>query len=63
MSAQQPANFSTFPYAYHGKVMVAGVLFPIAGIIVVGLRIWARLKKKLKIGADDWLIMPALVRR
>ena len=63
MSAQQPANYSTFTYAYHGKVIVAGVLLPVVGIIVVGLRIWARLKRRLKIGTDDWLIMPALVRR
>ena len=61
MSTQQPANYSTFAYAYHRQVMAAGVVFPVVGTIIVFLRFWTRLKKKSGLKLDDWLILPALV--
>ncbi len=61
MTISQPANYSTFAYAYHGEVIAAGAIFPAVAIIVVGLRFWTRRIKKVALGADDWLIVPALV--
>ena len=61
MATSQPLNYSTFAYAYHGQVIAAGTVFPAVAIIVVGLRFWTRLRQKLRFGADDWLIVPALV--
>ena len=61
MTTSQPANYSTFAYAYHGQVLAAGAVFPAVAIIIVGLRFWTRSRQKANFGADDWLMIPALV--
>jgi hypothetical protein len=63
MSKQQPANFSTFAFAYHGNVIAAGAALPAVGIVVVALRFWTRVKRETRLGIDDWLMVPALVCR
>lgn len=42
-------------------VLTVGILFPILGTIVVGLRLWSSSHRKAGLGIDDWLILPALV--
>ncbi|KAL2043609.1 hypothetical protein N7G274_003916 [Stereocaulon virgatum] len=61
MSKQQPAKFSTFAFVYHGNVIAAGAALPAVGIIVVALRYWTRVKRKTRLGIDDWLMVPALL--
>lgn len=54
------------PYQHYyekpGYVIAACVVLPVIGIIVSVLRVWVRLKKKEPFKADDWFIVPALVR-
>ena len=61
MSSQQPANYSTFAYAYHEHVMAAAVTLSVLGTIIVVLRFVTRLRRKSGLKLDDWLILPALV--
>lgn len=55
MSSQQPANYSTFAYAYHKQVMAAAVAFPVLGTFIVVLRFLTRLTRKSGLKVDDWL--------
>ncbi|KAG9230530.1 hypothetical protein BJ875DRAFT_384915, partial [Amylocarpus encephaloides] len=48
-------------YATSRQILVAGLVFPILGIVAVLLRFYVRLSRKQVIGLDDWLIIPALV--
>lgn len=57
-----PNTVITFAYVYYKQVVAAGAIFPVVSIIIVLLRFWTRLRKKSGLGADDWLILPALVR-
>ena len=43
-------------------VLAVGILFPLLGTICVGCRFAGRLRTRVKIGLEDWLIIPALVR-
>ena len=61
MTTSQPAKYSTFAYAYHGEVIAAGAVFPAVATIIVGLRFWTRSRQNANFGADDWLMIPALV--
>ena len=61
MAKQHLANFSTFAFAYHSDVIAAGAAMPAVGIIIVTLRFWTRVKRKTRLGIDDWLMVPALV--
>ena len=49
------------PYAYSSEAVTAGALLPALGTIIVGLRFYVRRTQKCTIGADDWLMLPALV--
>lgn len=40
-----------------------GVAMPVLGVIFVALRFYTRRMMKNRILADDWLLIPALVRR
>lgn len=44
-------------------VYIPSVVFVIICPVLMGLRIWARLKKGGKLGSDDWTAMVALVSR
>lgn len=48
-------------YVNPGSVIACGVVFPILGAIAVALRFKIRHSRKLTLGADDWLCLPALV--
>jgi hypothetical protein len=50
-----------FSYASPSEIIAASTVLPVLGIIVVGLRFQARVQDKVKIGIDDWLIVPGLV--
>lgn len=50
------------PYASPGAIVAASVALPVIGIIAVLLRLFARSTRKQRLGVDDWLIFPALVR-
>lgn len=43
--------------------LVLCIVFPILSILSVIARFYARGIKRLKPAADDWMILPALVRR
>ncbi|KAI0100100.1 hypothetical protein GGR51DRAFT_533813 [Nemania sp. FL0031] len=39
--------------------IAAAVILPLADIVAVSLRFWVRMKKKQRLEADDWLLIPA----
>lgn len=43
-------------------IVIISIVFSVVAVTAVALRFRARRIKKLKIGADDYLILPALVR-
>lgn len=47
----------------YGKsvLVVTGVTFSILPLIAVGLRFYARSLSRANLGADDWILIPALV--
>lgn len=48
-------------FVSQGQVLAAGVLFPVVGTTIIGLRFWQRQRVRNRIGADDWCILAALV--
>ncbi len=54
-------NGTTFAWNTKGQVIAAAALLPFLGIVLVGLRFYSRIKNKAGLGADDCLILPALV--
>lgn len=42
-------------------MIAVAVVFPVLGILSVGLRVYVRRVQKARILADDWLLLPALV--
>jgi hypothetical protein len=54
-------NGTTFAWNTRGQVLAAAALLPFVGIVVVALRFFGRIKNKAGLGADDWLILPALM--
>ena len=54
-------NGTTFVWNTKGQVIAAAALLPFLGIVLVALRFYSRIKYKAGLGADDWLILPALV--
>ena len=48
-------------YVNPKSVIACGILFPILGAITVALRFRIRHTRKLVLGGDDWLCLPALV--
>lgn len=50
------------PYSTPGAIMAAATTLPIVATIVVALRFYVRVSRKQGIGADDWLLLPSLVR-
>ena len=49
------------PFVSPGEVLAAGITIPLVGIAAVGLRFWLRARQRAGIGADDYLILLALV--
>ena len=43
------------------KVIVLAIVFMVLPTIAVGFRLWAKVIKKLRPTADDYMILPALV--
>ena len=47
---------------YSKSVLIGtGVVFTILPMMAVGLRFYARIHSRAKLGADDWIMIPALV--
>jgi len=44
------------------SVLAAGILFIFLGVLAVFARFSVRISRKQRIGIDDWLCLPALVR-
>ena len=44
-----------------GETIAAGAVFIPVCTVMVGLRLWTRRTRNLKLGADDWLCVAALV--
>lgn len=55
------ASELTIGFVSPGEVMAAGIVIPIVGAIVVGMRFWVRSSQKSTTGADDYTILLALV--
>ena len=51
------------PFVSGADVLAAGITMPLVGITAVGLRFWQRSSQKGGTGADDYLILLALVCR
>jgi hypothetical protein len=49
-------------YVNFGSVTAIGLIFPITGMIALGMRFYGRLKFVRSIELDDLLIVPAAVR-
>ena len=54
-----PINVS---YITPGAMIAVAVLFPVLSMVCVGLRVYTRCVQKASILADDWLLVPAVVR-
>ena len=50
-------------YVNEASVIATSVIFIILGIVAVSLRFFVRRDKKVALGADDWLIVIALILR
>ena len=50
-----------FGFVTPGEILAAGIVLPVLGILLVGLRFYTRILQKSFIGIDDWLTLPALV--
>ncbi|GAB1192735.1 hypothetical protein APSETT444_001930 [Aspergillus pseudonomiae] len=48
-----------FRLASAGEVLAAGIALPIACLVCVILRFLARARQKVRLGLDDWLLVPA----
>ncbi|OGM42374.1 hypothetical protein ABOM_008391, partial [Aspergillus bombycis] len=44
-----------------GEVLAAGIALPIACLACVMLRFFARARQKVRLGLDDWLLVPAAI--
>lgn len=44
-----------------GEIIALGAIWPPVCAIVLGLRIYSRRHQNVKLGLDDWLIIPAFV--
>ncbi|CAG8961550.1 hypothetical protein HYFRA_00013969 [Hymenoscyphus fraxineus] len=47
-------------YMGPGLVLAAGVVFPIVGGILIAFRFRMKMKNNVKLGIEDWLVVPAL---
>ena len=48
-------------YVNEASVEATSVIFIVLGIVAVSLRFFVRRDRKVALGADDWLILVALV--
>lgn len=48
-------------YVNEASVIATSVIFIVLGIVAVALRFFVRRHRKTALGADDWLIVVALV--
>lgn len=48
------------PYINPHSILAVGIVFPILGAFTVGARFYIRRNRKLTLGLDDWLCLPAL---
>lgn len=49
-------------YVNGGSVLAVGILLINLGVVAVSARFYVRRQKRLSMGLDDWLCLPALVR-
>lgn len=63
MSMLEPYTGPWFSYPTAGEIIAAGTVLPILAIIAVILRFFVRSRQQAAVGLDDWLTIPALVRR
>ena len=61
MSAMFDSSIIWVPYPNTSQIIATGAILPALGIIVIGLRIYARRVQKWSMGSDDWLMMLAVV--
>jgi hypothetical protein len=54
--AQTVSNESNAP-----KVQIPAIVFLIVCPVIIGLRIWGRIRSKNKLGPDDWTILASFV--
>lgn len=54
-------NGTSFVWNTRGQIIAAAAVLPALGLIAVVLRFWSRLHRRTGFGADDVLIVPALV--
>lgn len=43
------------------NIIVISVVFSVVAVVAVALRLYARSLKRMRLGADDYTILPALV--
>lgn len=48
-------------YVNEASVIATSVIFIVLGLVAVSLRIFVRRDRKAAVGADDWLVIVALV--
>jgi hypothetical protein len=48
-------------YPSPGDLYAAAIVLPIVGIAAISLRYYVRYTRRVALGADDWLLIPALV--
>ena len=48
-------------YVNEASIIATSAVFIVLGIVAVSLRLYVRRDRKIAIGADDWLIVVALV--
>jgi len=49
------------PYASTGDCYAIGIALPVVGLVITGLRVYARRLQRASLGLDDWLIVGGLV--
>ena len=51
----------TFPLINTAQVITLGTILPLVCINVLALRFYSRVRRKVPIGMDDWLMVPGLI--
>ena len=63
MDSGPPPQQIGYYYQHARYNLIISIVFPILNTIVVSLRFYSRNRKKLSLQIDDWLTLPALVRK
>lgn len=48
-------------YPSPGDLLAAAIVLPLVGIATISLRYFVRYTRRVPLGVDDWLLIPALV--